>query len=250
MFQKKEGEYIVSEITKEIQEHEGILATERIEAPDISPKSEIDLDKANNIYDKYTEDVFAINNESVQADERIDLENIYEEIYGCDIDDFSFEEFDFADEKLEQTMAYFDEGTWKKLDLYYKRDIIQDFAMNLGKTIGLKRIPRVFFYYGSQEECGAYSKANNTIKINLNNLDNSKMAISTIAHETWHAYQHQCAENPQTRKDVLYAVNFSNYVTPVIVDGNWVLFDEYESQLVEAEANAFGLLFEEKVGRR
>lgn len=250
MFQKKGSEFAMSEIAKEVQEYKEVAASERIGVPEIVPKNEMDLDRANDIYDKYTEDVFGIDRESEQVDESIDLEDVYSDIYECDADDFSFENLNLEDERLEQTIKYFDAGIWSRLDVDDKRAVIQAFETYLVKTLDLKRPPRVIFYYGPQGDCGAFNRANNTIKINMNMIDDPQMAISTIAHETWHAYQYQCAENPQTRKDALYAINFINYVTPVMVDGNWVLFDEYESQLVEAEANAFGMLFEEKVGGR
>ena len=250
MFWWKGSENIMSEIAKEIQEYKGIFATERIEAPDIAPKSEMDLDKANNIYEKYTEDVFGINRDSEPAEENIDLEDVYGEIYECDPSDFSFDNLDLEDEGLGRIIKFFDSETWSNLEVDDKRAVIQAFETYLVKTLDLKRAPRVIFYYGSQGDCGAFNRANNTIKINMNMIDDPQMAISTIAHETWHAYQYQCAENPQNRKDAMYAINFINYVTPVMVDGNWVLFDEYESQLVEAEANAFGMMFEEKVGGR
>ena len=94
MFQKKGSEFAVGEIAKEIQENKEITVSERIDAPEIVPKSEMSLDKANDIYDKYTEDIFVINNESEQTDENIGLEDVYNEIYECDVNDFSFENLD------------------------------------------------------------------------------------------------------------------------------------------------------------
>lgn len=248
MFLKKEGECTMSEIAKEIQEYKEVPVSDEVKAPEITPKSEMNLEQANSIYEKITDDVFSVNNEAEQMSESIENEDVYNEIYDCDIDDFSFDNLDLEDERLEGIIKYFETDTWQKLDIDDKRAIIQAFETYLVKVLDLKQPPRVIFYYGPQGECGAYNRANNTIKINMNMIDNPQMAISTIAHETWHAYQHQCAENPQTRKDALYTINFINYIRPDMVDGNWVMFEEYESQLVEAEANAFGRLFEEKVG--
>lgn len=248
LFLKKEGEYTMSEITKEIQEYKEVSVSDEVKAPEITPKSEMNLKQANSIYEKITDDVFSVNNEAEQMSESIENEDVFNEIYDCDIDGFSFDNLDFEDERLEGIIKYFEADTWQKLDIDDKRAVIQAFETYLVKALDLKRPPRVIFYYGPQGDCGAYNRANNTIKINMNMIDNPKMAISTIAHETWHAYQYQCAENPQTRKDALYAINFINYIRPVMVDGKWVMFEEYESQLVEAEANAFGRLFEEKVG--
>lgn len=250
MYLKKEGEYTMNEIAKEIQEYKEVSVSDEVKTPGIMPKKEMSLEQANSIYDKIADNVFSINNETEQTKESVENEDVYSEIYDCDIEDFSFEDFDLKDERLESITQYFETDTWQKLDIDDKRAIIQAFETYLVKALDLKRPPRVIFYYGPQGDCGVYNRANNTIKINMNMIDNPKMAISTIAHETWHAYQYQCAENPQTRKDALYAINFINYIRPVMVDGNWTMFEEYESQLVEAEANAFGKLFEEKIGEK
>ena len=242
----------MSEIAKEIQEYKEIVASKEVNVPEITPKYEMSLEKANSIYEKITDDGFSVNNETEPTSESIENEDVYNEIYECDIDDFSFDNLDLEDERLENIIKYFESDTWQKLDIDDKRAIIQAFETYLVNSLDLKRPPRVVLYYGLQGECGEYNRANNTIKINMNMIDNPQMTIGTIAHETWHAYQYQCAENPQTRKDALYFINFipQNYRTPVNVNGNWVMFEEYESQLVEAEANAFGRLFEEKVGGR
>ena len=47
---------------------------------------------------------------------------------------------------------------------------------------------------------------------------------------------------------MLYVINFRKYVSPIEYDGKWILFDEYEGQLVEAEARAFGNVLADKVG--
>ena len=58
-------------------------------------------------------------------------------------------------------------------------------------------------------------------------------AADTVAHELWHAYQHERASHPTTRLDAMYAANNADYIKPE--DD----FEGYQSQLVEAEARAF-----------
>jgi predicted SprT family Zn-dependent metalloprotease len=38
------------------------------------------------------------------------------------------------------------------------------------------------------------------MEINANMLDDSAEAADTIAHELWHAHQHQCALDPTSEK--------------------------------------------------
>lgn len=56
-------------------------------------------------------------------------------------------------------------------------------------------------------------------------------------------YQYQRACIGETRDDVLYAINFLNYIEPEQVDGHYVNFNEYQNQLLEAEARAFAKMF-------
>ena len=72
--------------------------------------------------------------------------------------------------------------------------------------------------------------------------------VDTIAHETWHAYQHQRANILENKHDYLYKLNFDNYISPTSLgDGKCLFFTDYQEQLVEAEARAFASLFREGV---
>ena len=68
--------------------------------------------------------------------------------------------------------------------------------------------------------------------------------IDTIAHELRHAFQHQKAMAPESALDMLYRVNFDNYISPLpLGDGKFLFFADYQDQLVEVEARAFAKQF-------
>lgn len=73
--------------------------------------------------------------------------------------------------------------------------------------------------------------------------DNNE-AADTIAHELWHAYQHERAMNPQSAKDYQYQYGFENYIRP---DDD---FTAYQDQLVEAEARAFAQQFKDRLSTK
>ena len=109
--------------------------------------------------------------------------------------------------------------------------------------MGVEEKPRLFLFENDENICGAYNNQTNTLELNRNILDKPKEVINTIAHETRHAYQYQRACTGETREDVLYAINFLNYVEPIQFEGNYVNFNEYQNQLIEAEARAFAKQF-------
>ena len=98
--------------------------------------------------------------------------------------------------------------------------------------------------YGS---CGAYLPGANVIEINRNTLADPKEVVDTVAHEARHAYQHQRAVLQETKQDILYRINFENYISPIpLADGKYLFFTDYQDQLVEAEARAFANIFRDK----
>lgn len=114
--------------------------------------------------------------------------------------------------------------------------------------MGLQNPPVVEFFDGPQDSCGAYNFATNTISINRALFDDPAEVVDTVAHETWHAYQHQRANMMETKQDYLYKLNFDNYLSPITLgDGKYLLFTDYQEQLVEAEARAFASIFREEI---
>lgn len=183
-------------------------------------------------------------------EEKNDIEELLEKIFDCDEEDFSFEDFDFEDENLEKILDYFRPEKWSTLDMDDKRRVIMAFCAYLTVRLDLPQMPKITFYYGSKNEGGGYCPATNEIKINLNFIGDGKETLNTAAHEMRHAYQRERADRRETETDKLYLLNFQMYVKPELIDGKYVNFDVYESQLVEAEARAFADKFSEKVGEK
>lgn len=214
----------------------------------IKPSENMTLEKADEIYDKITGDAFLDETEKQQD---LTLEEVYDEIYNRDEDEFSFDEFNLEDEKLENLLEYFSPERWDKLDYYDKQNIIRAFGNALAKKLELKNPPRTIYYSGAANDCGKYNMRSNEIMINKNMLDDAKETVDTVAHETFHAYQYERAKTPETKKDILYAINLEddNYIRPEWgADGKYVNFSAYEGQLVEAEARGFAKQFSERVG--
>lgn len=215
---------------------------------EIKPSENMSLEKADNIYEKIMEDAFP---KETEKNQELTLEEVYDEIYNRDEDEFSFDGLNLEDERLERLLKYFSPERWEKLDYYDKQNVIREFGNVLAMKLELKNPPRITYYPGAANDCGAYDPRNNEIKINRNLLNDAKMTIDTAAHETFHAYQHQRARIGETKKDILYAINFANgnYISPMRdANGKYVNFTAYEGQLVEAEARGFAKNFREKVG--
>ena len=111
---------------------------------------------------------------------------------------------------------------------------MNDLAQYIIDVTGLENPPKIEFYNNDKEgDYGGFDRLNNTLSINEHMLYQNDEAADTVAHELWHALQYQRASNPQTRQDLMYAENFSNYISPSED------FEAYQSQILESEARAF-----------
>ena len=174
-------------------------------------------------------------------------ENLFPEVFGHSSDEFHFD-FDMG-QKLRETLEKFDKGKWSQMTEIEQIKSINDFSSALSDKLGLINPPTVSFFYGPKDSCGAYNVGTNIITINQALLDDPVEVVDTIAHETWHAYQHQRARTLENKHDYLYKLNFENYISPTSLgDGKYLFFTDYQEQLVEAEARAFAAIFREKVG--
>lgn len=211
----------------------------------VSPEK-MSVENADRIYDKLMENAFL---DEADKKQEITLEEVFDEIYGRDEDEFSFDEFKLENEIFDKLFKYFSPEIWKNLDYNDKQNVLREFGGALAETLDIKNPPRIAYYLGGNNDCGSYNSRNNEIKINRNMIDDVKETVDTVAHETFHAYQNQRARMLETKKDVLYAINFKNYISPgPDANGNYVNFDAYQSQLVEAEASGFAKQFSEKAG--
>lgn len=175
-----------------------------------------------------------------EIENNFDVE-LFNEIYDRSEDEF---EFDFViDNELKSKISEYKEN-WKSFPDYEKKEAIFELVELISDRLGLDETPDTRYYAGDDLAYGAYNQYNNTIELNENKLNSFEETIDTVAHELRHAYQNQCARNPQTITDVLYKINFENYISPEMNwDGTYKNYLEYYDQLVEAEARAFAKLF-------
>lgn len=180
-------------------------------------------------------------NEHTETKE-ISEEDIWNEIFGRDEDEFQFD-FDI-DKGLQSVLERLDSSEWSNFTDDEKIDVIDQFVGMLADRLDIKDIPDVVFFEGAPTSLGAFSPADNCVKINADLLNHPQVLKEVIPHEMRHAYQHQRADIQETWMDLLYFINFDNYISPVrLSDSTCLYFTDYQGQLVEAEARAFANLF-------
>lgn len=173
----------------------------------------------------------------------------YDEVFEG-LDDYDFDGIDYATdtERLDSSLENFDSSTWEGLSLDERKAAMTDLADYVKDVIGFDNPPAIVYYNNPVDgDYGGYSPGSNTLEVNEYMLYNNEEAADTVAHELWHAYQHQRANNPQSAKDYQYQYGFDNYIRPE--DD----FAGYQDQLVEAEARAFAQQFKDRLnmkGRR
>ena len=153
--------------------------------------------------------------------------------------DFDFEVSDDIIELLQKIKG----SEWAYLDDAEKADTIEALSDKISELLGLRERPDIS-YYDADKNCGVYNHATHSIELNRSLLNDPGELIDTIAHELRHAYQHQKAMAPESELDLLYRVNFDNYISPLpLGDGKFLFFTDYQDQLVEVEARAFAKQF-------
>lgn len=173
----------------------------------------------------------------------INYDEIYEGIQQESLEQgFENIQIDADPERLDRSLENFGESTWEGLTLNEQKDTMESLANYVVDVIGFERPPMIEYYNNPQEgDFGGYDASSNTLEINEYMLYNSTEAADTIAHELWHAHQHECATSPQSTRDYQYQYNFENYIPPSLGQ------KAYESQLVEAEARAFAAQFKDRL---
>ena len=169
-------------------------------------------------------------------------ENLLFDVFDRSEDEFDFD-FEISDDIIEliQKIKSFE---WSYLDEAEKTDVIESLSKKISELLELEVQPNLSYFDDDEKGCGAYNNATNSIELNRNLLLDPDELIDTIAHELRHAYQHQKAMNPGSLLDMLYRVNFDNYISPVCLgDGKFLFFADYYDQLVEVEARAFAKQF-------
>lgn len=181
--------------------------------------------------------------ENAQEGLSLSEQNIDEVFDGLDSYDFNGVNLESNPEQLDSILSDFSDSSWESLSIGDKRASMESLAEYVSDTIGLDNPPNIEFYNTPDSgDFGGYSGDTNTLYINEYTLSDANTgegvrtnyeAADTVAHELWHAYQHQCAKNPTSIRDYQYQYGFDNYIRPE--DG----FSDYQSQLVESEARAF-----------
>lgn len=214
---------------------------DRTELPDLSNYKEIKpiLKTSDDKVQRFWDDVFGEEDSSV--DFCFTEDDIISEVYKRYETDFEFD-FDVSEGAIQDVLNKFGEENWNNLDESEKVDSIQEFMSLLCEKLGIEHKPTVLFFEDDENHCGAFNFQTETIELNRNILNNPKEVVDTIAHETRHAYQYERACIGETREDRLYAINFLEYIEPVLIDGHYINFNEYQNQLLEAEARAFAKL--------
>lgn len=184
--------------------------------------------------------------ESIDPSE-IDYDEVFE-----GLDSYDFDGVDYLQdaERLDDSLSAFQPERWKELDLNQQKEAMTELADYVQEVICLENPPTIEFYNNPVDgDYGGYMASTNTLSINEYMLYDSNEAADTVAHELWHAYQHEHAMNPQSPKDYQYQYNFDHYISPKQdMSGRFVNFTEYQEQLVEAEARAFAEQFKGRLG--
>ena len=205
-----------------------------------------DVVNENRNAEKFWDDIFC-DDETNNDIEQLDFDELLPEIFGRSTEEFSFD-FYFDDDILD-IMEKFKQPNWDVLDKSEKMDVAYEFVKLLGEKLRLNKTPDVSFIIDDPSKLGAFLPREKVLEINSGLMSNPVELMKTIAHEMRHAYQHERADNPTSVMDVLYGLNFANYISPVLVgDGKYLFFTDYQDQLVEAEARAFEKLFERMGG--
>jgi len=159
----------------------------------------------------------------------------YDAVFGgLDEYDFDGKDYNQSPEQLNSLLDGFTEDNWANMDLDGQKQQITGLFDYVNDVLELENPPNIEYYNEPEEgNYGGFNPVTNTLSINEYMLYDSNEAADTVAHELWHAYQHERAADPHSPKDFLYQAGFDNYIRPS--DD----FDGYQSQLVEAEARAF-----------
>lgn len=144
--------------------------------------------------------------------------------------------------RMDALLDNFQDTNWENSELDDKKQSMTELADYVIEITGNENPPDIVFRDDMGEgEYGGYNPSSNTLEINENMLDDSAEAADTVAHELWHAYQQQCAEDPSSERGRDYQDGFENYISPEYD------FEGYQNQMVEAEARAFAQNFKDRL---
>ena len=160
-----------------------------------------------------------------------DIDTVYE-----GLSEYDFHGVDCLEnpERLDASLENFTAENWENLSIDEQKEQMTDLAQYIIDVTGLENPPSIEFYNNAQEgDYGGFDRTTNTLSINEYMLYQNDEAADTVAHELWHALQHQHANQPRTKLDYMYRENLDNYIRPE--DD----FEGYQAQIIESEARAF-----------
>ena len=176
-------------------------------------------------------------------DDNIDYDGISADIESDALSEgFKDINIDQDSERLNSSLVNFDSNNWENLSLSEQKESMGNLADYVSDVLSLENPPTIEYYNNPVDgDYGGYNPATNSLQINEHMLYDSDEAADTIAHELWHAHQHECASNPQNALHYQYQHGFDNYISPDLDPVG------YQNQLVEAEARAFAEQFKDRL---
>ena len=149
---------------------------------------------------------------------------------------------DLNDGGVDALLDNFQEDKWSDLSLDEQKQSMTELANYVANDTGNENPPEIVFRDDMPDgSYGGYDPESNTMEINANMLDDSVEAADTIAHEMWHAYQEQAANDPNNPRASEYQEGFDNYISPEYD------FEGYQNQMVEAEARDYAQGFKDRL---
>lgn len=176
--------------------------------------------------------------QKVHSEAELNLyDRLLSDVFDCTEDDIDLY-FEIT-EDISTALEKFNSMEWNGKDYSEIREAISALVKAIGEGLGLKELPKINIT-DSGDQFGSYNYESNTITLNQKYFNNPKELVDTISHELRHAYQHMKAEHPETLEEMMYSVNFENYISPLeLPAGGYLFFMDYYNQFVEVEARAF-----------
>ena len=204
---------------------------------DIKPKEIVSDQEIDNFWDS------EFNFNTDESEDAL-LDRLFSEVF-CRSEDEITIDFDI-DNEICSLLDEIQSSEWSDADDSFRISKISELLETVGERLGLSKVPTISLYYEENEEYGNYDYMTNEINLNTKYMADPRMVVNTLMHELRHAYQHERADILETKEDLLYRVNFDNYISPIpLANGNWLLYTDYQDQYVEVEARVFADMFTE-----
>lgn len=177
-----------------------------------------------------------LKNDAIYEKTDIPVDKPFEIITASNVDIFRDKD------EIDRILKDFKQDNWNDLTTEERKEAIYGLKDYIENTIGLEKCPELQFYNNPDPGDFAYVTGDGSvIAINEYTIGEAKEAADSIAHELWHAYQHQRANLLENEQDYMYKDGFDNYISPDID------FTMYEEQFVESDAREFAMRIRERI---